>query len=391
MPLHSTAPITARDGFVVALNDEELESRFRDFRNLNIPDDQIRADYFRKTRSARYEPGDTRSWKLSQARKSLAADEAWRSRIRGCCYRPFDQRRIYWSKTMVDWPRTEVMRHLVQGQNLALITRRQMLPSQPCNFFWVADRIVIDGVIRSDNRGSESVFPLWVYEGSENGSTTGERALNFSEPFLVAMEEATGAPLWGTQQPSAETEQTGRELLGYVYALFHASTYRERYAATLCVDFPPVLIPASAELYRRLSQLGCELINCHLGYDQSGTGPVAPMPGLHWSTPAGDPLIAAGFPRWQDESVYVSPETRCHRVPREAWELRVGSYQPCRKWLWDRRGKRLSAVDRAHYLDLVCGVTQTVRKSGAIDRLLVETGGWEDAFRLNSKSALETR
>ncbi len=391
MPLHSTAPITARDGFVVALNDEELESRFRDFRDLKIPDDQIRADYFRKTRSARYEPGDTRSWKLPLARKKLAADETWRSRIRGCCYRPFDQRRIYWSRTMVDWPRTEVMRHLVQGQNLALITRRQMLPSQPCNFFWVADRIVIDGVIRSDNRGSESVFPLWVYEGSKNGSTTGERVLNFSKPFLEAMEEATGVPLWGAQQLSAETEQTARELLGYVYGLFHASTYRERYAATLCVDFPPVLIPASAELYRRLSQLGCELINCHLGYDQSGTRPVAPMPGLHWNTPAGDPLIAAGFPRWQDESVYVSPEAECQRVPREAWELRVGSYQPCRKWLWDRRGKRLAAVDRAHYLKLVSGVAETVRKIKAIDQLLVETGGWEDAFRLNSKSALETR
>lgn len=390
MPLHSTAPITARDGFVVARSDEELESRFRDFRDLNIPDETIRAEYFKKSRSARYPPGDTRSWKLPEARKCLAADEAWRSRIRDCCYRPFDRRRVYWSETMVDWPRTEVMRHLVQGQNLALITRRQMLPSQPCNFFWVADRIVIDGVIRSDNRGSESVFPLWVYTGDENGNTTAQRALNFSGPFLAAIEEATGIPLCGAQRPSAETDQTGRELLGYLYGLFHASTYRERYAATLCVDFPPVLIPASAALYRRLSQLGCELVNCHLGHASSGIGPEDQRPGPRWSVSAADPLIAAGFPRWQNESVYVSTDARCQQVPREAWELRVGSYQPCRKWLWDRRGKRLSAVDRAHYLELVCGATQTVRTIRAIDRLLVETGGWESAFRLNSEPALET-
>ncbi|MEE3368598.1 MAG: type ISP restriction/modification enzyme [Planctomycetota bacterium] len=389
MPLHSTAPITARDGLVVALTDEELESRFGDFRDLNIPDDQIREAYFRKTRSARYPPGDTRSWKLPQARQCLAADETWRSQIRDCCYRPFDRRRVYWSETMVDWPRTAVMRHLVQGPNLVLITRRQMLPSQPCNFFWVADRIVLDGVIRSDNRGGESVFPLWVYGYDENGMATGERALNFSGPFLAAMEEATGAALCGAQRPSAETDQTGWELLGYLYGLFHASIYRERYATTLCVDFPPVLIPASAALYRRLSQLGRDLVKCHLGHALSGPGTEEQLPGPHWSVPTEDPLIAAGYPRWQDESVYVSSEACCQQIPLEAWELRVGSYQPCRKWLWDRRGKRLSAVDRADYLELVRGAAQTVTTIRAIDRLFVEIGDWERAFRLNSEPALE--
>ena len=389
MPLHSTAPITARDGFVVARSDEELESRFRDFRDLGISDETIRAEYFKKSRSARYPPGDTRGWKLPQARKCLAADEEWRSRIRDCCYRPFDRRRIFWSKTMVDWPRTEVTRHLLPGQNLALITRRQMLPSQPCNFFWVADGIVLDGVIRSDNRGSESVFPLWINVGDANGTTAGQRTLNFADPFLQALEEATGSSLRGGQRPPAETEQTGRQLLGYLYGLFHASLYRERYAASLCVDFPPVLLPASAALYRQLSQLGLELVSCHLGHDVTISSPARQALRPRWSFSGGDPLVAAGFPRWQNESVYVGPETSCQPVPREAWELRVGSYQPCRKWLWDRRGQRLSPADRAHYLVLVRAAAKTVWTIGAIDRLIAETGGWTCAFRSNAEPARE--
>ena len=85
---------------------------------------------------------------------------------------------------MIDWPRTEVTRHLiepissrfkVQGSTLdstseprtrnsellCLIARRQQLPTHPCTFFWIADGLALDGVIRSDNRGSESLFPLY--------------------------------------------------------------------------------------------------------------------------------------------------------------------------------------------------------------------------------------
>ena len=56
------------------------------------------------------------------------------------------------------------MRHLADGNNLALVARRQIPASHPCNYFWVTDTIALDGLIRSDNRGSESVFPLFLTE-----------------------------------------------------------------------------------------------------------------------------------------------------------------------------------------------------------------------------------
>ena len=384
MPLHSTAPITARDGFVVALADEELEARLRDFRDLAIPDTAIRSRYFGNSRSTRYAPGDTRGWKLPQARKCLAADDQWRGRIQGCCYRPFDRRRIYWSESMVDWPRTGVMRHLVGGDNLALITRRQMLPSQPCNFFWVTDGIVLDGVIRSDNRGSESVFPLWINSFDEGGTTVTARTLNFDAAFLAAIERATGLPMLDSDRSPEHTLQTGRGLLGYLYGLFHASDYRNRYASSLCIDFPPVLVPASAQIYGQLSQLGTRLIGYHTGQRMSARGATEQPVRLRWSFVGDAPVVASRFPRWSQGRVHVSPDAWCDGVPQQAWELCIGSYQPGRKWLRDRRGKRLCGADRDAYQGLVRGAVGTLQTVSEIDRVIERTGGWSGAFQATS-------
>ena len=78
MPVNVTAPVTARDSFVVASR-EELLARMAEFRDLAVDDDEIRRRYFTSTRSAKYAPGDTRGWKLAEARRRLAADPGGRS------------------------------------------------------------------------------------------------------------------------------------------------------------------------------------------------------------------------------------------------------------------------------------------------------------------------
>src|SRR5436305_2770044 len=108
---------------------------------------------------------------------------------------------------MIDWPRTEVPQHLIQSlgfrvqgsagseslppeprtlnpePSLCLIARRQQLPTQPCTFFWISDGLALDGVIRSDNRGSESLFPLYLQD-SQSGSRP-----NFAQPFIEQFAE----------------------------------------------------------------------------------------------------------------------------------------------------------------------------------------------------------
>ncbi len=269
MPVNTTAPVTARDHFVVGFTREELITRIEAFRNLDIPDDEIRERYFHRTRSARYQAGDTRGWKLAAARRIVADDDNWPDKIIRCLYRPFDWRFVFWHPAMIDWPRNEVTQHLITKNqeprtthiqnpkskflNLCLIARRQQLPTQPCTFFWISDCLALDGVIRSDNRGSESLFPLYVAWQA-----------NFAPAFVEQFAILTKRTWLSVGRGDLDTTFGPEDLLAYIYALFHSPSYRNKYAHELRWDFPRILMPRTHEQFVRMTRFGRELIDNHL-------------------------------------------------------------------------------------------------------------------------------
>ncbi len=59
-------------------------------------------------------------------------------------------------------------------------------------------------------------------------------------------------------------------------------------------------------------------------------------------------------------------------VPRAVWEFPIGGYQVCEKWLKDRKGRKLSADDIAHYQKVVA-LVETIRVMREIDEVIP---GW---------------
>jgi len=348
MPVNATAPVTARDHFVVAFTAEALRERIEVFCDLSIGDDEIRRRYFQRTRSARYETGDTRGWKLAAARQVIAADENWCARIARCLYRPFDWRFVFWHPAMIDWPRTEVTRHLIRGSGFrvqgsdecgmaaspdseprtlipepfCLIARRQHPPGQPASYFWIADGLALDGVIRSDNRGSESLFPLYLREGA------GWRA-NFDSRFLHDFQSRLELAWLPLGRGDLTATFGPEDLLGYIYALFHAPSYRRDYADALRGGFPRILLPQAAQSFATLSRLGCELIDLHLLREPQTT--------LHANATAHD---VASF--------------------------RAGGYLALRKWL--QPGHRSSSD--LQYRQIAGAIAATLQRLPQIDRAL---------------------
>lgn len=387
MPVNVTAPVTARDGFVVAFTREELLERIAEFRDLAVPDDDIRRRYFTNTRSARYPPGDTRGWKLAAARRRAAADPRWQEHIRPCWYRPFDQRFVYWSEGMIDWPRGLVVPYLMRAGNLALVARRQMLPTQPCNYFWITDQLMLDGLIRSDNRGSESVFPLYL-ESVPADAGSGYR-VNLDETSVARLAGQLGLR-WGPDGVAEDDALGPLELMYYGYALFFSPTYRRRYAEQLRSDFPRVLLPRRPELFRALARWGERLAERHLlrgtGMALTGDRHATQAQGAaqaeitpSWSVHA-VPLVASGFPRYQHERISISRDVWLEPVSEEVWNFHVGGHQVCRKWLKDRRGRTLVAPDLAAYIRIVSAIRDTMRIMIQIDSAVQAAGGWPAAF-----------
>jgi len=58
------------------------------------------------------------------------------------------------------------------------------------------------------------------------------------------------------------------------------------------------------------------------------------------------------------------------------WEFHVGGYQVCEKWLKDRKGRKLSFEDLAHYQRIVSALAETIRLMAEIDTVIEEHGGF---------------
>ena len=65
---------------------------------------------------------------------------------------------------------------------------------------------------------------------------------------------------------------------------------------------------------------------------------------------------------------------------QNVWSYRVGSYEVCRKWLKDRRGRTLSKIEIARYVKITHALSETVGLMEQVDCTIDEHGGWPEAF-----------
>ncbi|EAQ78726.1 type ISP restriction/modification enzyme [Blastopirellula marina] len=354
---YASAVVTARDKIVIDTDRESLLERIGQFRDVQLTDDEIRVHYFARSRGAKYPAGETRSWKLAAARDSLRADEHWRERPQRALYRPFDYRWIYWTPEMIDWPRREIMGALNETGTIALIVRRQMPTGQECNYFGVTDAITLDGVLRSDNRGNESILPLAI------------AAKNNLRHELLEVHLQRWQAVWSDVPTGPKRAIAPQCVAALLYALFHATSYRERYADQLRIEYPRLFFPQTWSLAQQLTRLGQRLIDAHLLRGKS----LCEEDTAHYE-------IGRGFPKYIDGQIFVSKDQVIAEVSLDVWKARFGVHQVLEKWLKDRRGQRLSSADAATYRQIIAAVKLTIQTRREIDAALESCGGWAAAM-----------
>ena len=106
-PVNSTGIVTSRDKFVLDFDREALHERITMFRDSQFSDEEIRH---------RHGLREKNHWRLAEARAAIAAEEDWESFIQPCLYRPFDTRLLYNHPAVLEGARSDVMRHMRQGQ-----------------------------------------------------------------------------------------------------------------------------------------------------------------------------------------------------------------------------------------------------------------------------------
>ena len=377
MPVTSAGFITARDHFVIDLDCNTLAQRMADFADPRLSDAEIRQRYFAGRGSDKYPDGDTRGWRLGDARKKVQKDSLADTRIRKCLYRPFDERFVYWATWMIDWPRPEVMGQMIAGDNLALITSR-MTKGELFAHAQVTRNMseVICMSPKTSNNGF--VFPLWIrdqalqldfcWSGKGKSPQTTTRRPNFSPRFLQAIAETLHLPQ--TNEHRLPQGVTAEEIFHYAYSVLHSPAYRQRHAEFLKIDFPRLPLTGNLDLFRALAHFGGELVALHLLESSKLDKPVTTYTGP--ASPEVERISYARDTVWLDKA-----QTRGFQgVPERVWSFQIGGYQVCEKWLRDRKGRTLSKDDVEHYHRIVVALSETMRLMGEIDEVIDQHGGW---------------
>jgi hypothetical protein len=312
------------------------------------------------------------AWSIAAAKQDLRSFGVTKKNVRRILYRPFDWRYTYYTNKsggFLGRPRYEVMRHMADGENLALIFNRQIVGNSVSQFGATRD-LICHGTFYLGNKGQDYLAPLYTFENDLLSRGKPERRANLSPKFIAALKGALGA------EPKPE------EVFHYLLAVFHSEKYRERYGELIKQDFPRVPLTQKKALFAGLVTLGKEIASLHMmesGLKNSGTSPVG-MVGAKVEKADYD---EAAKTIWIDKRKTKGLKG----VEPTVWVFFVGGYQVCEKWLKDRKGESLSKNDVEHYQLVVATLAELSKQMKEVDAVIAKHGGWPGAFATKASAS----
>lgn len=349
-PVNVTGIVSARDSLAVDFSSQELLRKIAKFSDQNKTDDEVRRDFFGAKKAGKYSPGDSRGWKLDQARKNIRGLDHTDTQ-KPITYRPFDARSVFYTPHMVDWGRYEIMPCFFKMNNLGLVIGRQgaVVGGMEWNLVYATNQIIDFNIFY---RGGGLAFPLYTFV--KIGELQ-EKRPNLNPKIYADIKKKI-------------PKVTPESLFDYIYAVLHSPAYRQRYAEFLKSDFPRIPYPQDEKTFNALAKLGGEIRALHLMEAKTLDDFVTGYP------VGGDHEVVK--PRWEDTDkkaglgrVHINPQQYFDRVPKTAWEFFIGGYQPAQKWLKDRQGRNLTMDDIRHWQRVIVALSETDRLMREIDKV----------------------
>jgi len=359
-PVNSVGIVTARDDLTIKWSVKEVEATIQDF--ASSPAEEAREKYSLGK--------DARDWKVELAQKDLNSSGLLLEKIVPILYRPFDTRYTYYtghSRGFHCMPRGEVMRHMLAGENMALITSR-MTKGETYQHTLVSKTISEVILLSPKTSNNAFVFPLYLYPAEgEMQFEGGNRRPNLNPEFVKDISGKLGLEF--IEDGRGDLEQTfgPEDVFNYTYAVFHSPTYRTRYAEFLKIDFPRLPLTSDKELFKALAEKGAELVALHLMELPALNNLITKYP------VAGSNTVEKVTYDENTQRIYINKTQYFEGVPPEVWDFYIGGYQVCQKWLKDRKGRTLTYEELTHYQKVVVSLKETIRLMAEIDGLIP---GW---------------
>lgn len=229
-------------------------------------------------------------------------------------------------------------------------------------FFFISSNMISDGVIRSDNKGSESLFPLYIYQN------IGEQNL-FNDSKPLKRKPNINNLLYDKIERSFREKPNPEQILYYIYGIVYSTVYRAKYKQFLKTDFPRVPFTNDYELFREIEKLGEKLIDLHLLRSVQLSSPVSRFQGEGTNKIAKPKRVGRNY-KAKEGCVYINKDGQHFEgIKPEVWEYEIGGYQVLDKWLKDRRERKLSLSEIKTYCKIVTAIEQTIEVQQKIDEI----------------------
>ena len=269
-------------------------------------------------------------------------------------YRPFDFRKVYYKTGFTSRPAWEIMQNILYKKNKNLILPR-CIYGDDVSYFHISSQMTEIHLLEQ----STYIFPLYLYPPKDkngNGDILHQngRRENFTAPFRKWLDDRYGKTY------------TPEQVLGYIYAILHSPTYRNRYQELLKTDFPRIPFAGDAAQFETLSSLGWSLIQTHLMQE---------IPNLPLGDYMGEGTDELEKPTYSPnlQRLHVNKDNYFDNVPQEVWDFRIGGYQVLDKYLKYRQATKIDrglTLQEIQHLEKVIKILAHTRtQMQAIDRV----------------------
>ncbi len=357
MKLYSNGSISGNDELCISFNLDEAKKKINDL--LSLPEEVWRAKNGKQK--------DARDWTYITAKKDASTHQIRYTKI---TYRPFDNRITPYtgiSRGLHESPQYKVLKHMLLGNNICLITSRQFGGHK--HFIAFSSDTIVEK--SSQPFAPYNVFPLYINPSDEELGFELERKPNLDEYIWRTIEN--WVKYGQAFKPLTANEQSGElgfdaapeephflepeDIFDYIYGVLHSPHYREKYKEFLKVDFPRIPYPKNADKFEHYKECGHQLRELHLMHN-------VPDDKFPYDKQGSDEVEQ---PDWRDNRVYINNVQYFDKVPEAAWNMYIGGYQPAQKWLKDRKGRTLSSDEIKHYEKIIYILVETKRIMDLID------------------------
>jgi type I restriction-modification system DNA methylase subunit len=344
---NSIGIVTSRDNFAITTTNKEMLDNLTLYSNESFSDFEI---------SEKFDLKDIGDWNIKDSRKSIIKEGIQQELVKKYNYRIFNEKYIYYDKSLVTRPRPELMQNLFY-ENLSIVALRNNSKSN-CGLAFITNKIGDKHFISE----TDYYFPLWLYKKDNNPETL-ESLLNEDIGKTSNINEEIKYKLENQYKKQISYE----DVFYYIYSILYSNVYKEKYMEFLKIDFPKIPFTNNYELFIKLSLTGKNLIDLHIMNSDKLVNPKSKFEGE-----TGNGIIKNITYNLENKNLFLNDTQYFTNIEPEIYNYFIGSYQVLNKWLKDKKGQKLSIEDINYFVKIIKVLEETIVIQKEIDKIYPE-------------------